>query len=221
VGLGLDDRPVIGGAVVIVYPGGERISGVVRELVLDQRLVFTYGYEAAGRSIAPGGSLVTITLEELPGGATRLQLRHDVDRAETRDAHVPGWRHQLARFAGVVAEDAFAGASDAIAAWFTGWNEPDVERRRQALEGVVTADVRFRDAHGDVYGFEELVSHVGAVLRFMPGMKLEARGKLRRTHEVSLVDWAAATPDGTAAMTGTNMMRFAADGRITEVVGVA
>jgi hypothetical protein len=38
---------------------------------------------------------------------------------------------------------------------------------------------------------------------------------------VALVDWAAVTPAGTAALAGTNMVRFAADGRITEVVGVA
>ena len=72
-----------------------------------------------------------------------------------------------------------------------------------------------------MYGFDELVSHVGAVLRFMPGITLKARGKLRRTHDIALVDWAAVTPDGTAAMQGTNLVRFAADGRITEVVGVA
>jgi len=126
-GAGSTIDPVVGGAAVIVYPGGERISGVVRELVADQRLVFTYGYEAAGRSIVPGGSLVTITLDELPGGATRLQLRHDVDTAATRDAHVPGWRHQLARFAEVVGEDAQAGAGDAVAAWFTSWNEADAD----------------------------------------------------------------------------------------------
>src|SRR5207249_2579040 len=29
--------PIVGGAVRIVYPGGERVSGVVRELVPEQR----------------------------------------------------------------------------------------------------------------------------------------------------------------------------------------
>ena len=219
-GAGSTIDPVTGGAVVIVYPGGERISGVIREIVVDQRLVFTYGYEAVGRPIAPGGSLVTIALEELPGGATRLTLRHDVDRAETRDAHVQGWRHQLARFAEVVADDAYAGAGDLVAAWFTSWNEPDADRRRAILDAAVTADVRFRDAHADVYGVDELHNHVAMVQRFMPGLRLEARGTLRRAHDVALVDWAAVKPDGTSAMTGTNVVRFAADGRIADVVGV-
>jgi uncharacterized protein YndB with AHSA1/START domain len=212
--------PVVGGAVLIVYPGGERVSGVIRELVVDRRLVFSYGYEAGGRPIAPGGSLVTITLAELADGATRLELRHDVDRAETRDLHIQGWRHQLARFADVVANDAFAGAGDTVAAWFISWNDGDADRRRTLLSAAVSADVRFRDAHGDVYGLDELVNHVGAVLRFMPGIKLEMRGTVRRSHDVALADWAAVAPDGRAALSGTNVFRFAADGRICDVIGV-
>src|SRR5580765_4173378 len=60
--------PTVGGAVQIVYPGGSRASGVVRELVPDERIAFTYGYETPGRPIPPGGSLVTITLEDRAGG---------------------------------------------------------------------------------------------------------------------------------------------------------
>jgi uncharacterized protein YndB with AHSA1/START domain len=219
-GEGSSIEPVVGGAVVIVYPGGERVSGVVREIAPDQRLVFSYGYEAAGRPIAPGGSLVTITLDELPGGGTRLTLRHDVDSAAVRDMHAPGWRHQLGRFADLVARDV-GKAGEAVAAWFAGWNEPDAERRRALLGAAVTPDVRFRDAHGDVYGLDELVSHIAATQRFMPGLTLEARGPLRRAHEVVLVDWAAVRPGGEAAMAGTNVVRFAPDGRIADVVGVA
>jgi uncharacterized protein YndB with AHSA1/START domain len=212
--------PVVGGAVLIVYPGGERVSGVIRELVVDQRLAFTYGYEAAGRSIAPGGSLVTITLARLADGATRLELRHRVDRADTRDLHVQGWRFQLARFADVVTQDAFAGAGDAVAAWFAAWNDTDADRRRTTLAAAVSADVRFRDAHGDVYGMDELVNHAGAVQRFMPGLRLEMRDTLRRAHELALADWAAVAPDGKVALSGTNVFRFDADGRIAEVIGV-
>lgn len=220
-GEGSSIEPVVGGAVLIVYPGGERVSGVVREIAPDERLVFSYGYEAASRPIAPGGSLVTITLDELPGGGTRLTLRHDVDSAAVRDMHAPGWRHQLARFADVVARDAGAEAGDAIAAWFAAWNEPDAERRRARLGAVVTGEVRFRDAHGDVYGVDELSSHITATQRFAPGWTLEARGPLRRAHDVVLVDWAAVRPGGEAAMTGTNVVRLAPDGRIADVVGVA
>lgn len=220
-GEGSSIDPVVGGPVVIVYPGGERASGAVREIVPDRRLVFSYGYEAAGRPIAAGGSLVTITLDELPGGGTRLALRHAVDSAEVRDMHLPGWRHQLARFADVVTHDAFAGAADAVAAWFDAWNEPDAGRRRERLAAAVVADVRFRDPYGFVVGLDEMVGHIGSVHRFMPGLALEARGALRRSQEVALIDWAAVRGDGQTASSGTNVVRFAPDGRIAEVVGVA
>jgi len=218
-GEGSTIEPAVGGAVRIVYPGGTRVSGVVREIVTDQRIAFTYGYDAPGATIPPGGSLVTITLEDRAGG-TRLVLRHDVDSAEVRDEHVQGWRYQLARFAFVVGDEAHAAAGDAIAAWFAAWGEPDADRRRATLAAAVATDVRFRDPNGDVYDLDELVVQIGAALRFMPGIKLEPRGKPRRVHDVALVDWAAVKPDGTAAMTGTNVVRFAADGKIAEVVGV-
>jgi uncharacterized protein YndB with AHSA1/START domain len=219
-GEGSTIEPVVGGAVLIVYPGGERVSGVIRELVVDQRLVFTYGYEAAGRPIAPGGSLVTITLAGLPDGATRLELRHGVERADVRDLHVQGWRFQLARFADVVTQDAFAAAGETVAAWFASWNDADADHRRAALAQVTAADVRFRDAHGDIYGLDELANHVGAVQRFMPGLTLELRGTVRRAHDLALADWAAVARDGKTTLAGTNVFRFAADGRIAEVTGI-
>ena len=219
-GSGSTIEPRIGGAVVIVYPTGDRASGVVRELVPDQRVAFTYGYEAANKPISPGGSLVTITLAELPGNATRLVLRHDVDDAATRDEHVQGWRYQLARFAHVVADDAHAGATDAIAAWVNAWNEPDAGTRRALLERTVTADVRFRDANGDVYGLDELVGHVGAIHTFMPGLRLEPRGPIRRAHDTALADWAIVQADGTQVMAGTNVIGLAPDSRIATVIGI-
>jgi hypothetical protein len=57
--------------------------------------------------------------------------------------------------------------------------------------------------------------------RFMLGLRLEARALLRRAHDTALVDRAAVRPDGGAAMTGTNVVRFAPDGRIAEVVGIS
>jgi len=213
-------EPVIGGAVRIVHPGGERVSGVVRELVADERIAFTYGYEAPGRPIPPGGSLVTITVADAAGGGTRLELRHDVTTAEARDLHVQGWRHQLARFAAVVGDEVHAGAGDAIATWFAAWAEPDAARRRQALASAVAGDVRFRDRNGDIYGLDELVGHISAAHRFMPGIALRPHGPIRRSHDVALADWEAVR-DAKVVMSGTNVYRFALDGRIEDVTGIS
>ena len=102
----IERRP--GGAVLIRYPNGVTASGKVLEVVEDERVVFTYGYDDPGKPIPPGGSRVTITLEDTREG-TRLELLHETADAAVRDAHVPGWRYQLALFANVRRPDAHAG----------------------------------------------------------------------------------------------------------------
>ena len=54
----------------------------------------------------------------------------------------------------------------------------------------------------------------------MPGISLELRGAARVVHGVALADWAMVDAKGTVRATGTNVFRFAPDGRIDEVVGV-
>jgi uncharacterized protein YndB with AHSA1/START domain len=217
-GAGSSIDPVVGGTVTICYPGGTTASGHVTELVPDRRIAFTYGYDRPGASIPPGGSLVTIELVEIPDG-TRVVLRHDVTDARTRDEHVQGWRYALALFASVAAADALSHAGVAIATWFDAWNEPDATRCRELLTPIVAADISFRDANGCVVGLDELLVHVAAVQRFMPGIRLEPRGKVRSAHGTTLIDWAAMKADA-VAMTGTNVVRFAPDGMIAEVIGV-
>ena len=54
----------------------------------------------------------------------------------------------------------------------------------------------------------------------MPGVRLEARGPLRASHDTALADWAIVMPDGATLATGTNVVTFAADGVIASVVGI-
>src|SRR5579871_4596733 len=68
----IDARP--GGKVYIRHPNGVETVGEVLEVLTPERIVFTYGY-ASGKPVPPGGSQVTIHLEEEPKG-TRLHLLH-------------------------------------------------------------------------------------------------------------------------------------------------
>jgi hypothetical protein len=154
---------------------------------------------------------VTITLTDVPAG-TRLELRHDLADAATRDHHIGGWRHQLAVFAHVVANTAFAPA--AIDAWYAAWNADDP---RDHL--VVTPRVTFRDAHGCTSGIDELVEYIAAAHRFMPGVRLEPRGTPRHALGTALADWAMVRAEQTLA-TGTSVFRLDADGRIADCVGI-
>jgi len=200
---------VVGGKVHIRYPNGDIASGEVRELVPDRAIVFTYGYEDPKKSIAPGESLVTISLSDIASG-TRLDLRHDVAEAAIRDHHTQGWRHQLSVLAHAVAVDTFD--PWVIAAWFSGWNGAD-------LRDAVTGDVTFRDAHGVTKGVDELVEQITAARKFMHGITIEMRGQPRHAHGVVLADWAFVRGDKTLA-TGTNVFRLSLEGKIADVVGI-
>ncbi|HEY6552884.1 MAG TPA: SRPBCC family protein, partial [Vicinamibacteria bacterium] len=81
----IEARP--GGAMHIRYPNGVAASGQVLEIVPDERVVFTFGYDDPGKPIPPGGSRVTVTLEDRPEG-TLVTLRHDLPTALVRDQHV-------------------------------------------------------------------------------------------------------------------------------------
>lgn len=218
-GEGSTIEPVVGGPVRIVYPGGSVASGAVTELVPDERIAFTFGYEAPGKPIPPGGSLVTITLADTPDG-TRVVLRHDVTDAATRDEHVQGWIYQLAVFAKVASDVAHAGAAATIATWFAAWTEPEA-RTRELLAPIVAPAITFRDGFGCTAGLDELVRHIAACQRFMPGIRLEARGAVRQAHGTALAAWALVKPDGAELAQGTNVFVLTADGALASVVGVA
>lgn len=213
----IDARP--GGAVHIRYPNGVVASGTVVEVEPDRRIVFTYGYEDAGKPIPPGGSRVTVTLEETARG-TLLLLRHELATADARDAHVPGWRYQLAVFANVAAAEQHAEADQRVDVFFAAWAEPDASRRRAALAEVATDDVSFRDAFACTAGLDDLVAHTGAVQMHMPGVVLQRAGRARQCQGTAVVEWEMRGADGTPRGRGTNVFELAPDGRIAAAVGV-
>jgi len=199
--------PVVGGAVKIRYPDGSTASGEVKEIVPDRAIVFTYGYDDPKKPIAPGGSLVTVTLSDTAAG-TRVDLRHDVADEATREQHILGWRHQLAVFAHVAAEYDPA----VIAAWFAAWKDP------AHLDAAVTPEVTFRDGNGCTTGIAELREHIEAARRFMPNISLEPIAAPLHEQGTVIADWAFVR-DGATIAEGRNVFRLDLDGKITDCVG--
>lgn len=81
-------------------PDGETCiaSGVYREIVPPERLVFTYAHEMPDGSHGPE-TLVTVVLSEV-NGRTHLTLNQSVfDTVENRVAHFMGWTECLDRLA--------------------------------------------------------------------------------------------------------------------------
>jgi uncharacterized protein YndB with AHSA1/START domain len=216
-GAGSTIEPRRGGAVRVRHPNGIEMAGEVLDFVPLARLVFTFGYPS-GQPMPVDGSRVTIELEDAPGG-TRLTLTHDFSDEPMRDEFVQGWRYQLALFSNAVLGRLHAGAATTVDRWFAAWADPEPESRHRALAAVAASDVVFRDRYGYVRGIDDLAAHVTAVLRFMPGVRLERQGDVRHCQGALLVNWSAVDESGQARGAGTNAFELDATGRIGSVVG--
>jgi uncharacterized protein YndB with AHSA1/START domain len=206
-----------GGKVYIRHANGIESLGEVLEVCDPERIVFTYGF-ASGKPIPPGSSRVTIRLEPDEAG-TRLHLLHEFPEADSRDDHVQGWRFQLSLFGNVVANEAYAGAEDAVDAWFAAWAVADQPARDRLLAKIVTPGIQFRDRFSLLDGIADLTAHIGASQRFMPGIGLARKGDIRHCQGTVLADWIAAGSDGKERMSGTNVFVFGPDGRIESATG--
>ena len=90
-----------------------------------------------------------------------------------------GWRFQLSVFATTIADRLQAGAGDTVDAWFAAWSNPDGPTRDASVERIASTDVRFRDRYSLVQGHEDLLAHLAAVHRFMPGLRITREGAVR------------------------------------------
>jgi hypothetical protein len=161
---------------------------------------------------------VAIRLEP-EGTGTRLRLSHEFADAAARDEHVQGWRYQLALFANVVSDEVNAGAASVVDGWFDAWAEPDPDARAGALATIADVSVRFRDRYGLTEGLADLLPHIAAAQRFMPGIRLRRRGDVRHCQGTVLADWVVVTADGQERGSGMNVFVLDAAGRIVSVTG--
>jgi hypothetical protein len=77
----------------------------------------------------------------------------------------------------------------------------------------------YRDRFSAVGGLEDLVPHISAAQRFMPGIRLQRTGAVRHCQGAVLADWIASASDGQQRATGTNLFIFGVDGRMRSVTG--
>jgi hypothetical protein len=81
--------------------------------------------------------------------------------------------------------------------------------------------VRFRDRYSRLDGIDDLVAHIGASQRFMPGMHLARRGDVRHCQGTVLVDWVARSSDGQEKMSGTSVVVLGPGVKIESVTSVS
>ena len=95
----LDPQP--GGIYRVNVTGGDVARGEYVEVVPNERVVFTWGWEDESNPVRPGSSTVEVTFEP-DGGATIVRLRHLGLSGGRDDPHAQGWEHYLARLATAV-----------------------------------------------------------------------------------------------------------------------
>lgn len=211
----IDPKP--GGAIYIRHPDGTESAGKVVELDPPNRLQFTYGF-VSGKPFAPGASRVTIQLEP-QRAATRLTLTHEFPDGASRDEHVQGWRFQLSLFANAVADEVNTNATRYVDLWFKAWSDPDDVARKRILTEIATSGVRMHDRFSSLEGMDDLLPHLAAAQRFMPGITLKRNGDVRHCQGMVLADWTMSGLDGTERGKGTNVFVFSPGGRIEWVTG--
>jgi uncharacterized protein YndB with AHSA1/START domain len=95
----IDARP---GGVYRVLVAGEHVgSGEFVEVVPNERVVFTFGWDMPDNPITPGSTRVEITL--IPDGTkTLVRLSHTgLPDEDAVNMHIQGWDHYLGRLAAV------------------------------------------------------------------------------------------------------------------------
>ena len=102
----IDPRP--GGVYRVLVAGQYQSEGRFVEVVPEEKLVFTFGWEQEGNPIAPGSTTVEITLHP-EGDKTRVRLVHRGLPEDAVGDHTQGWGHYLGRLA-IAAAGGDAGA---------------------------------------------------------------------------------------------------------------
>jgi uncharacterized protein YndB with AHSA1/START domain len=92
----LDPRP--GGVYRVRVGGSHQAVGEFVEVVPNERVVFTFGWDAPGHPIGPGSTIVEYTLQA-EGDKTRVTLVHRDLPDDAVAGHEHGWDHYLPRLA--------------------------------------------------------------------------------------------------------------------------
>jgi uncharacterized protein YndB with AHSA1/START domain len=90
----LDPRP--GGTYRVLVAGQYPAAGEFVEVVPNDRVVFTFGWDAPGNPVPPGSSTIEISLHP-EGEKTRVRLVHRDLPESVVGEHTHGWGHYLSR----------------------------------------------------------------------------------------------------------------------------
>ena len=100
-GASADLEPRPGSKLRVKINATATARGEVVEVVPNQRIAFTFGWEGEGNPVPPGSSRVEISLSP-DGDGTIVRLRHSGLPAQAAGDHKGGWQMYLGRLTAVV-----------------------------------------------------------------------------------------------------------------------
>lgn len=100
-----------------------------------------------------------------------------------------------------------------------GYCEPDPERRAELLASVWAPDGEVIDPPIDGRGHAGIATVVDVLLEHYPGHGFTRTTDVDAHHDYARYGWALVAPDGTPAVTGTDIAQLDRGGKLTRIVG--
>lgn len=103
--------------------------------------------------------------------------------------------------------------------YLTAYGEPDPKRREALIASAFAPDAMLADPPFSAKGHAELGQAFASVQSQFPGHHFERTSAVDEHHGFARYTWSLIDPEGTPALSGTDMVAFDAEARITHVVG--
>jgi hypothetical protein len=107
---------------------------------------------------------------------------------------------------------------DVLATYFAAWNEPNPERRRQALERAVMPDVELVDPTGRWEGVAGMVDRIGNHQTSAPGTEVIPGSGVDAHNDVVRYSWRIVDGEGRELMEGIDVAERAGGGRLKRIL---
>lgn len=106
-----------------------------------------------------------------------------------------------------------------IDTYLQAYGEPDEPRRAELIAAAFAAGAKLADPPFEAAGHAELSGAFAAVQAQFPQHRFTRTSVVDQHHDVARYTWSLNGPDGDAAVSGTDFVRFDGDGKIAAVTG--
>ena len=103
--------------------------------------------------------------------------------------------------------------------YFEAWNATEEGARAKAVAAAFAEGATYTDPLVEVAGHDGLGAAIAGAHQQFPGFVFRPLGAVDGHHDIARFGWELVAPDGSAPVAGFDVVRLAADGRISAVLG--